>query len=48
MDSAIMDPTSDDMRATLYATDVLLGQDRNCRKFLTAFRKGVIGAKKTT
>jgi 5-methyltetrahydrofolate--homocysteine methyltransferase len=47
MDSAIMDPTSDDMRATLYATDALLGQDRNCRRFLTAFRKGVIGPKKT-
>jgi 5-methyltetrahydrofolate--homocysteine methyltransferase len=48
MDSAIMDPTSDDMRATLYAADALLGQDRNCRKFLTAFRKGVIGPKKVT
>jgi 5-methyltetrahydrofolate--homocysteine methyltransferase len=47
MDSAIMDPTSDDMRATLYATEALLGQDRNCRKFLTAFRKGIIGPKKT-
>jgi 5-methyltetrahydrofolate--homocysteine methyltransferase len=46
MDSAIMDPTSDDMRATLYAVEALLGQDRNCRKFLTAFRKGIIGPKK--
>jgi 5-methyltetrahydrofolate--homocysteine methyltransferase len=47
MDSAIMDPTSDDMRATLYAVEALLGRDRNCRKYLNAFRKGLIGPKKT-
>ena len=47
MDSAIMDPTSDDMRATLYAVEALMGKDRNCRKYLTAFRKGLIGPKKT-
>ncbi|MDR3295948.1 MAG: methyltetrahydrofolate cobalamin methyltransferase [Clostridiales Family XIII bacterium] len=46
MDSAIMDPTSDDMRAALYATEALLGQDRNCRKYLQAYRKGLIGPKK--
>ncbi|MDR1091900.1 MAG: methyltetrahydrofolate cobalamin methyltransferase [Prevotella sp.] len=46
MDSAIMDPLSDDMRATLYAVEALLGRDRNCRKYLTAFRKGLIGPKK--
>jgi 5-methyltetrahydrofolate--homocysteine methyltransferase len=46
MDSAIMDPTSDDMRATLYAVEALLGRDRNCRKYLNAFRKGLIGPKK--
>jgi 5-methyltetrahydrofolate--homocysteine methyltransferase len=48
MDSAIMDPTSDDMRATLYAVEALLGRDRNCRKYLTAFRKGLIGPKKSS
>jgi 5-methyltetrahydrofolate--homocysteine methyltransferase len=47
MDSAIMDPTSDDMRATLYAVEALLGRDKNCRKYLNAFRKGLIGPKKT-
>jgi 5-methyltetrahydrofolate--homocysteine methyltransferase len=46
MDSAIMDPTSDDMRATLYAVDVLLGHDKNGRKYNQAFRKGIIGPKK--
>jgi len=47
MDSAIMDPISDDMRTTLYAVEALLGRDQNCRKYLTAFRKGLIGPKKT-
>ncbi len=46
MDSAILDPTSQDMRAALYSTEALLGKDRLCRKFLQAYRKGVIGSKK--
>jgi 5-methyltetrahydrofolate--homocysteine methyltransferase len=46
MDSAIMDPMSADMRATLYATDALLGNDDFCMNYLTAYRSGVIGAKK--
>ena len=46
MDSAIMDPLSADMRATLYATQALLGKDRNCRRYLNAYRKGIIGPKK--
>ena len=43
MDSAIMDPLSEDLRSTMYAVDALLGRDRHCRKYLTAFRKGLIG-----
>jgi 5-methyltetrahydrofolate--homocysteine methyltransferase len=46
MDSAIMDPTSADMRATLYATDALLGNDDFCMNYLTAFRAGLIGPQK--
>jgi 5-methyltetrahydrofolate--homocysteine methyltransferase len=46
MDSAIMDPTSDDMRATMYATAALIGKDENCRAYLKAYRKGLIGPKK--
>jgi 5-methyltetrahydrofolate--homocysteine methyltransferase len=46
MDSAIMDPTSSDMRAALYAVEALLGRDKNCRNFNNAFRKGIIGPKK--
>jgi 5-methyltetrahydrofolate--homocysteine methyltransferase len=46
IDSAIMDPTNADMRATLYAAQVLLGQDKNYRQYFTAFRKGIIGPSK--
>jgi len=46
MDSAIMDPLSEEMRSTMFAVDALLGRDKNCRKFLTAFRKGLIGPQK--
>lgn len=42
MDSAIMDPLSKDMIATIYATDVLLGRDRHCRKYNKAFRAGLL------
>ncbi|MDR2163436.1 MAG: methyltetrahydrofolate cobalamin methyltransferase, partial [Clostridiales Family XIII bacterium] len=43
MDSAIMDPTSEDMRAAVFATEALLGKDEYCMNYLTAFRSGDIG-----
>lgn len=43
MTSAIMDPTSKDMRTVMYATDALLGKDKRGLKFLKAQRKGIIG-----
>ena len=46
MDSAIMAPTSPDMRATMYATDALIGNDVSGMKFLKAYRKGIIGPPK--
>lgn len=45
MDSAIMDPCSREMMTALLATEALLGRDRYCRKYLTAFRAGKIGAR---
>jgi 5-methyltetrahydrofolate--homocysteine methyltransferase len=45
MDSAIMDPTSPDMQATLHATDALLGNDEYCMEYLQAFRDGLFGVK---
>jgi 5-methyltetrahydrofolate--homocysteine methyltransferase len=46
MDSAIMDPLNREMMATLLTTEALLGRDRYCRKFSTAYRKNKIGPKK--
>lgn len=43
MDSAILDPLNRDMRATLLATEALLGRDKHCRNFSNAFRKNIIG-----
>jgi 5-methyltetrahydrofolate--homocysteine methyltransferase len=45
MDSAIMDPTSPDMQATMHAVDALLGNDDYCMNYLSAFRDGLFGAK---
>jgi 5-methyltetrahydrofolate--homocysteine methyltransferase len=45
MDSAIMDPTSPDMQATLHATNALLGNDDYCMEYLTGYRAGLFGAK---
>jgi 5-methyltetrahydrofolate--homocysteine methyltransferase len=46
MDSAIIDPTAEDMRAAIFATEALLGSDNYCTNFLMAFRKGNIGPPK--
>jgi 5-methyltetrahydrofolate--homocysteine methyltransferase len=46
MDSAIMDPTSADMRATIYATDALLGNDEFSMNYINAYRDGLIGPAK--
>lgn len=45
MDSAIMDPLSPDMQATLHATNALLGHDEYCMEYLQAYRAGLFGAK---
>jgi 5-methyltetrahydrofolate--homocysteine methyltransferase len=43
MDSPIMDPCPGSIQAAIYAEEALLGRDRNCRNYLTAFRKGTFG-----
>jgi 5-methyltetrahydrofolate--homocysteine methyltransferase len=43
MDSAIMDPTSRDMQATIHAVDALLGNDEYCMEYLSAYREGLFG-----
>lgn len=45
LDSAIMDPMDRGLMETLYATEALLGMDRNCGQYCRAFRDGKIGTK---
>jgi len=42
MDSAIVDPTDKEIYATILAAEVLLGKDKHCRAYNTAYRKGRI------
>jgi 5-methyltetrahydrofolate--homocysteine methyltransferase len=43
LDTAITDPESREMRAAILATEALLGRDRHCRNFNSAFRAKLIG-----
>ncbi len=43
MDSAIMDPLNPAIMNAIYSTEALIGKDRHCRKFSSAYRKGKIG-----
>lgn len=45
MDSAIIDPTDKDTIATILAAEALLGRDKYCRRYYTAYRRGLIGKK---
>lgn len=45
LDSAIMDPTSENMMGVLYAADALRGADKGGRKYNRAYRKGLFGKK---
>ncbi len=46
LDSAIMDPVSEDMMGALYAACALAGDDKGGRKYNRAYRKGLFGQKK--
>jgi 5-methyltetrahydrofolate--homocysteine methyltransferase len=41
MDSYILDPTDKEMRGALLASQALMGRDKFCRKFITAYRQGL-------
>jgi 5-methyltetrahydrofolate corrinoid/iron sulfur protein methyltransferase len=43
LDSAIVDPTNQELRESLLITEMLLGRDPFCRKYTKAFRSGIIG-----
>ena len=46
LDSAIMDPCSQDMMGTVYACEALRMKDKGGRKYNRAYRKGLFGQKK--
>jgi len=46
MDSAVLDPLSRDLMGSMYATDALMGNDKLCRNYSKAYRKGKIGPEK--
>jgi 5-methyltetrahydrofolate--homocysteine methyltransferase len=46
MDSAIIDPTNEDMQALIYAAEALLGLDEMCMEYISAFRDGLFGEAK--
>jgi 5-methyltetrahydrofolate--homocysteine methyltransferase len=43
LDCAILDPLDRELRATLLATELLLGRDRHCLAYTRAFRAGLLG-----
>jgi 5-methyltetrahydrofolate--homocysteine methyltransferase len=47
IDTAMIDPTDTELKATLLATDLLLGRDRHCLAFTRAYRAGLIGGHKS-
>jgi len=40
LDCAICDPNNQDIKTTMLAAELLLGQDKHCLKFTRAFRAG--------
>jgi 5-methyltetrahydrofolate corrinoid/iron sulfur protein methyltransferase len=44
LDAAILDPLDDSLYSQLLATEMVLGRDRFCRKYLTGFRAGRVTA----
>ena len=45
LDSAIIDPCSQDMMGTIYACEALRMTDKGGRKYNRAYRKGIFGQK---
>lgn len=43
LDSAILDPLDKELRATMLATQLVLGQDRHCLNYTRAYRAGLFG-----
>lgn len=48
LDSAIIDPTGEDLRSIIYSAEMLVGRDPDCLNFNQAYRQGLIGKEKAT
>jgi 5-methyltetrahydrofolate corrinoid/iron sulfur protein methyltransferase len=46
MDSAVLDPTNQDLMGMIFATEALLGMDEMCMEYIGAYRQGIFGVKK--
>lgn len=46
MDSAIIDPTKEDLMGMIFATEALLGEDEYCMEYIGAYREGKFGKTK--
>lgn len=46
MDSAVLDPLSQDLMGVIYATEAMLGMDDFCAEYTSAYRAGIFGVKK--
>ncbi|QSX09014.1 methyltetrahydrofolate cobalamin methyltransferase [Alkalibacter rhizosphaerae] len=46
LDSAILDPTDQNLMGMIYATECMLGEDEYCMEYISAYREGIFGAKK--
>jgi len=48
MDSAVLDPLSQDLRGVIYAAEAMIGLDDYCAQYVSAFRNGIFGMKRFT
>ena len=45
MDSAVLDPLSQDLRGIIYAAEAMMGLDDFCAEYTAAYREGIFGVK---
>ena len=45
MDSAVLDPLSQDLRGVIYAAEAMIGLDDFCAEYTSAYREGIFGTK---
>ena len=45
MDSAVLDPLSQDLRGVIYAAEAMAGLDDFCAEYTSAYREGIFGTK---